>query len=159
MDTFHLPIWAEYIKALGTPVVALTAAVIAGGIAFLQWITARNKLKLDFFDRRMTIYNSAIQVIDWNTSPDLEHSLCISELRNHALTARWLMSSDVENYLNSLLRKANKAYHDADPRTYPIPTRNPKEDVLEKAKRKRVEQMDELNNLDKIFMPYLSVKH
>ena len=63
METVNLPLWVEYVKALGTPVVAIVAASIAGAIAYRQLRTARNKLKLDLFDKRMAVYQNAVQLI------------------------------------------------------------------------------------------------
>ncbi len=63
MEPEQLPIWTEYVRVLGTPVVALLAASIAGFIANRQWKTARNKLKLDLFDKRIAIYKLAITAL------------------------------------------------------------------------------------------------
>jgi hypothetical protein len=48
--------WTSYGTALGAPFVALVAALIAGSIAYRQWKTAQNKLKMDLFDKRFEAY-------------------------------------------------------------------------------------------------------
>jgi hypothetical protein len=59
-----LPIWIEYVKALGTPLAALVAAFIGGFIAYRQMQTAKNKLKLDLFDKRVAVYKAAVDLIN-----------------------------------------------------------------------------------------------
>lgn len=44
--------WTAYVSAFGLPIVAAVAAAIA----FYQWKTARNKLKLDLFEKRIAVY-------------------------------------------------------------------------------------------------------
>jgi hypothetical protein len=41
------PHWTAYVSALGTPIIAALAAVIASLIAYRQWRTAQDRLKLD----------------------------------------------------------------------------------------------------------------
>lgn len=62
--------WTTYVQAIGAPVVAVVAAAIAASIAYRQWKTAqvaahtaRNKLKLDLFERRFTVYADTRQLI------------------------------------------------------------------------------------------------
>lgn len=45
------PHWTAYVTAVVVPVIAL----IAAWIAFRQWQIARNKLKLDLYDKRMAV--------------------------------------------------------------------------------------------------------
>jgi hypothetical protein len=47
-----VPRWVEVLSALLAPAIALLAAVIA----WAQWRTARDRVKLDLFDRRMAAY-------------------------------------------------------------------------------------------------------
>jgi hypothetical protein len=99
----------EYARALGAPSVALLAAAAAGFIAHRQWATARNKLKLDFFDRRVTIYTSALEVINWMTEPTLEREQCIADLRKQTAIARWLLSPLIAEHLTDLNKRARLA--------------------------------------------------
>ena len=49
------PHWTTYLTALLTP----TVAVIGSLVAYRQWVLARNKLKLDLFERRFAVYEAA----------------------------------------------------------------------------------------------------
>jgi hypothetical protein len=55
----ELPTWAEYLQALSIAVLALIGAFIA----YQQWRTAHNRLRLDLFDRRFTVYVEALNFI------------------------------------------------------------------------------------------------
>jgi hypothetical protein len=64
------PHWTAYWTAISTPIVALAVAVIAALIAYRQWKTAtvaaetaKNKLKLDLFERRFAVFSAAAQLI------------------------------------------------------------------------------------------------
>jgi hypothetical protein len=54
MSHSQLPIYLQYVQALGPTLVA--AAV--GVVAYRQWATAREKLRLDLFEKRFEIYSA-----------------------------------------------------------------------------------------------------
>jgi hypothetical protein len=54
----QLPYGIQIVQALGPMVVALVVAAIAGLIAYRQWKTAHDKLRLDLFDKRFNIYRA-----------------------------------------------------------------------------------------------------
>jgi hypothetical protein len=49
------PHWTVYVSALGTPLIAAVAAIIAGWSAYRQWRTARDSLRFDLFEKRLTL--------------------------------------------------------------------------------------------------------
>ena len=54
----QLPLWVHYVQALGPSIVAVVAAFIAGYIAWRQWRTAHERLRLEMFDRRVAVYDA-----------------------------------------------------------------------------------------------------
>lgn len=54
-----LPTWVQYTQALALPALAVVGALIA----FLQFRTAHNKLRLDLFERRLRLYETLVQVL------------------------------------------------------------------------------------------------
>jgi hypothetical protein len=156
----QLPEWLEYVKALGTPVVALTAACIAGVVAFKQWQTASRKLKLDFFDRRLNIYSAATKLAKHVVHPlPLSRQSEIADLSENFSAARWLMDDEVADYLAALRERAYKNMFKRDRRLKGVP-----EDER-MATRFRIIDEDEkaLDNeiraLNDLFNNYLQVKH
>jgi hypothetical protein len=95
--------WTTYLSAMLTPLIAIIVAFIA----FRQWRTARNRLKLDLFDRRLSVYTAARTfvaniVIDGGVSRDATFKF-LSEMRE----AKWLFSKEIEAYLLAeIYRKA-----------------------------------------------------
>lgn len=157
MNSIQLPLWVEYVKALGAPAVALVAATIAGWLGFRQWATARNKLKLDFFDRRMTIYTAAVNVIDWLADPDFDDITCISKLREAATSARWLLGRHVSEHISDLAKQAVKRCQEGKPLTRA--SYEDRETFLQAVRERISERKGRLEQLDKMFDKYLSVKH
>lgn len=153
-----LPLWAEYIKALGTPVVALIAACIAGFIAYRQWVTARNKLKLDFFDRRMEIYRLAITVLERIRDDDGDAVIAMHKLDAALPATRWLFNIDVALHLHELELRSWAAFH----RYANFKSNNPhlSQEFLENEKLEKYEAyQSEIQRLDKLIGPFLSLKH
>jgi hypothetical protein len=56
------PHWTAYLSAWGTPIIALIAGGWGGYIAWRQWHTAQNRLRLDLFDKRFAAYAAARDV-------------------------------------------------------------------------------------------------
>jgi hypothetical protein len=155
---FQIPIWVEYVRALGTPVIALLAAVIAGVIAYRQSVTARNKLKLDLFDKRMEIYSLALEVLNSIRSHEVADYTYVAKLEQKLYSARWLFNRDIELYFKQLALMAIKELEKRPP---------PKPDMSEEDfanlissadKREDFYQMKR-RSLDKTVAPFLSLKH
>jgi hypothetical protein len=96
------PHWLEYVKAFGTPIVAIIGAGFGTFIAHRQMTTAKNKLKLDLFDKRIAVYTAALDLL--STIVSLDH---ISEERFDEIIATlngalWLLNRDADTYLKSL---------------------------------------------------------
>jgi len=89
------PHWTAYVTAIAAPIVA----VIAAYIAYRQSEIARNKLKLDLFERRMTVYEAVRKTLGKAvTSGALSFE---DEIQYHEGTrsAKWLFGEDVSTYL------------------------------------------------------------
>jgi hypothetical protein len=93
------PHWTQYLAALLTPTVAVSAVVIG----YRQWRTAQNKLKLDLFEKRLKIYEAVRNLIGsilrtGKTSPASE-----SEFLQASQGAKWLFGPEVEKYVYGTL--------------------------------------------------------
>jgi len=82
-------------QGLLTPLIAL----IAVGIAFAQWWTSRNRLKLDLFDRRWTIYEATrtmlAEIFAQARSSRESQRAYLQGIRE----AEWLFDETVAHYL------------------------------------------------------------
>lgn len=93
------PHWTAYLSALLTP----TVAILGFFIAYRQWRLAQNKLKLDFFDRRFSVFEAArsliTSILTSGTAKDEELLKFLFATRE----AKWLLDASVAEYLNEQL--------------------------------------------------------
>jgi len=87
--------WIDILQALFTPAIAFAV----GCIAFFQWWTARNRLKLDLFDRRWAVYVAVKQLI----ADAIAYANVTDEARRKFLVgvqgAKWLFDDRVDRYI------------------------------------------------------------
>jgi len=57
------PHWTTYVQILGTPIIAIIAGGIASAIAYRQWQTAKAKVALDLFDKRLEAYEAVADAV------------------------------------------------------------------------------------------------
>ncbi|MCO5338617.1 hypothetical protein [Delftia tsuruhatensis] len=108
MTTTVLPLWLEVIRAVAPLLAAALAGVVAWWFGRIQARTARqqaetakNKLKLDLFDRRLEIYKAAseaiataIQTNDFTADDERAYFLGIRG-------SRWLLDQIADSYLRN----------------------------------------------------------
>jgi hypothetical protein len=155
----QLPLWVEYAKALGAPIVALVAAGIAGGIAYRQWRTARNKLKLDLFDKRIKVYEAAVELIKEISMPHPVTVNRVTELGKGLGAARWLFGSEVARYAHRLVERGYEASAKQGIEFEGL-TKEQKIQLALSFAQNNWRQVDkELAELSDVFAPYLTIEH
>lgn len=149
------PHWTAYLTALMTP----TVAVVGAWIALQQWITARDKLRLDLFEHRMAIYQSARSLLG---SVYAQGDLQPEDERNYLVGitgAHWFFGPEVHQYLEKELwgkicdLACIKGELDGLPRG---PERL---ELVDKKAHLRVWFLDQSERMDRLFFPYLRFKH
>jgi hypothetical protein len=90
---------ATVFSALLTPAIAL----LAGYIAWQQWHTARNKLKLELFERRYVVYSAAIGLINSVLASGKADRQALFEFVSKTRSARFVVGQRIEKYLNDEL--------------------------------------------------------
>jgi hypothetical protein len=93
------PHWTQYMTALMTPLVAAIAAYVA----WKQSSIARNKLKLDLFDRRFAVYDAAKSLIGHIAVTGGVSEDALFSFDSATKQARWLLNEDLDRYLNTTL--------------------------------------------------------
>jgi hypothetical protein len=99
-----MPVWITYAQALGTPLAALVAAAITGGLAYRQWWTAHNRLKLDLFQQRLAVYLAAQNLIGAVLARGHASNEEIYSFAVETNVAKWLFDTDIARYLDGELR-------------------------------------------------------
>lgn len=148
------PHWTFYLQAFSTPLIAVTAACIAWG----QWSTARNKLKLDLFDRRFTIYEAARNFLG---SVATSGKVKDDELIRFVLgtrEARWLLNSDIADHLNRLHVSATRHQITYDEHTRTSPGDERKR-LTKAMSEQRKELLAAMEVLDTKFDNFLLLDH
>src|SRR5690349_2365211 len=98
----ELPTWVQYLQAMFIPVLALIVALIA----YQQWRTAHNKLRLALFDRRFAVYVETLDFIGTvmqDGYPASEHYRPFARARDRA---QYLFGPEVEVLLERIHKTA-----------------------------------------------------
>ncbi|MDP9968815.1 hypothetical protein J2W39_000038 [Variovorax paradoxus] len=93
------PHWTAYVTAVATPIVAVLAAVLAGAIAYRNWRTAQNKLKLDLYERRAKVLATVRDTIESTVALERIDSGQLQEFMKAINDAEWLFDEKVRDYL------------------------------------------------------------
>jgi hypothetical protein len=89
--------WIAIFSALLTPVIALSVAFIA----YRQWRTAQNRLKLDLFDRCLAIHTAAVEIIS-NIITNQFDSGDLTKFSSTVRQARWLLDEEAALYFQKV---------------------------------------------------------
>ena len=148
------PHWTAYVTAVVVPVIAL----IAAWIAFRQWQIARNKLKLDLYDKRMAIYEVVSKTLGVATSQGRLTQEDEVEYLSGVRTAQWLFGPEVSTYLQETL------WHKiVDFGLHNTMSSGPAGDERIGHIRARTETfrwlVDQYKEFDKLCSPYLQLRH
>ena len=142
-------------QSLATPAIATLAAVIAFG----QWRIARNKLKLDLFEKRTAVYNAARSAL---TFVARKGSLTYDERVKYIAgiqPAKWLFNESVWSYLNDTLHdhmiqlviSQDMLREDPEPQDKAAHTKMQHESLKFLG--------NQLKKLDELMIPFLHLKH
>lgn len=90
------PHWTSYLSALLVP----TVAVLGSVIAYRQWRTAQNKLKLDLFEKRFSVYDAARNLLASIMTSGKANDKNTFEFLSGTREAKWLLNADIADYLD-----------------------------------------------------------
>lgn len=153
------PSWITAISALGAPIVAIIAAAFGGMIAWRQWQTARNRLKLDLFERRLPVYSATRHFLACIMTQGHYTGEQLMEFASAASTAKWVFDQSIATHLEEhVFRPAINL----DSLQRELDATPPREDRAANVARQRdLKQAlnNELSHLDEVFSPFLSLRH
>lgn len=143
------------ISAFTVPIIALLGALIA----FLQWNTNRNKLKLDLFERRYEVYYAVYRFLSSMSSSGGVTDLQLNEFLRDTRQAKWLFSDSLATYLE------HEIYHLAvDLQMYQtqlegLPVGEKRSSIVLAKGNIQKQLLEIYKPLDEQFEKYLSLKH
>ncbi|OIP98866.1 MAG: hypothetical protein AUK35_09715 [Zetaproteobacteria bacterium CG2_30_46_52] len=94
-----VPHWTTYLAALLTP----TIAILGSFIAYRQWKLAQNRLKLELFDRRFSIYSATQSLLSSIMRDGKARDDEVYNFLTATREAKWLLSFSVADYLEKEL--------------------------------------------------------
>ncbi len=149
------PHWTTYLAALLTP----TVAVLGSFIAYQQWRLAQNKLKLDLFDRRFSVYEAARTLLSSIMKSGKAKDEEVSKFMVSTREAKWLLNDSVAEYLeNHLHHKAiNLQTLAAELEGVPVGEERTKNVHAQSEIKKWF--MAQYKILDEKFAPFLQLQH
>jgi hypothetical protein len=155
MNASQVPAWVQLLAALLTPTIALLGAYIA----WQQWRTNRNKLKLELFDRRYRIYEAAQTLIGRVLALGKASHEQTFEFLSQVKGAKFMFNEKVQRYLeDDLYRKAERLLAlSSDFES--LDGTDERKANLEKQREVKDWFKEQYENLDTWFSPYLHLAH
>jgi hypothetical protein len=95
--------WVQLAASFGAPIIAFIAAGIAAFFANRQARTAKNKLKLDLFEKRFNVYEKARELIAQVVTQGRLNQEQILVFAAGVRESRWLLNAEVSNYLKKTM--------------------------------------------------------
>ncbi len=155
-----LPRWLSIAQAIGAPAVAVIAASIAGLIALQQWKTARDKLKLDLFDRRLKMYQAAQLLIDVLQVGAIERTPTIRAAFGSFKGSEWLVGPEVSKFLDDKILFPTEQYFILQSRMAGVTVSFESRDkMMQKADEISTGVIAQKEKLRNLFHPFLSFEH
>ena len=149
------PHWTTYLAALLTP----TVAVLGSYIAYRQWHLAQNKLKLDLFDRRFSVFEAARSLIASIMTSGKAKDEDVFKFLLATREAKWLLDVSIAEYLDKQLYDKAIDLQTLDAELEGVP--------VGEERTKNVSEQSEIKKwfaaqykvLDEKFSPYLQLQH
>lgn len=149
------PHWTTYLTAMMTPVVACFGA----WIAFQQWVTARDKLRLDLYEKRMAVYKTAWETLGVVfTRGDLTREDESAYLQGTA-GAQWLFGKEVQEYLSKEFWGQLCELHRFVAEMEGLPPGPARAALAQSKGEQRKWFYEQADRMEKLFYPYLGFEH
>jgi hypothetical protein len=99
------PSCVDYIASF-LPIATFFLSVAVAIVALLQWFVARNKLRLDLFDRRYKVYEATQKFVDSINNDPAHVDSYLNDFNVGTSNAEFLFDSDVLNYIKLVRKRA-----------------------------------------------------
>lgn len=147
--------WTTYLSPLLVPIIAIFGAFIA----YRQWRTAQNKLKLDLFNRRWIIYEAVQKylsslMVSGKTTPEMEF-----EFLTGKRGAQWLFDEKVTLYLDKELWSKICDLGCIQSELDGMPAGEERTKKIQAKRELREWFMAQSKAVDEKFSPFLSLRH
>jgi hypothetical protein len=133
-----------------------TVAVIVAWVGFQQYLLAREKFKLDLFEKRFAVYKATQKFLVSLGSSEFGYDNTVQFLRD-TQDAVFLFDQEIVDYLDTLYKKANTAIG-VKFKYQHLPVGSERSVLCDQEMHLRLELGNELIRLKDVFAPYLKFK-
>ncbi|MCT8178901.1 hypothetical protein [Variovorax sp. CY25R-8] len=149
-----------HVSAFGSPLVALIAGVFGVTFSWRSWQTARNKLKLDLFEKRYRVYLAIKSHVDRAIRDSAISADDVLQYLSIVEEARWLFSDEMFDYLGKDLGAAISTVSRITDEMSDLAGRGPEWRRLASERRNSKHQLFKQQELLRVKMdPYLRLYH
>lgn len=147
--------WITTLSALLTPLIAILGVLIAGN----QWITAKRKLKLDLYEKRLVVYEATRNAIgeivtSGKTTPEIE-----MRFLQGIAGSKWLFDKKMVTYLNEVLWKEIVNLGTIQAMTDGEPPGEERSRLIKQRGEAKISMNNHLQLIDEKFYPFLNLRH
>lgn len=146
---------AEISNALLTPVIAFLAAYIA----WRQWKTAQNRLKLDLFERRFSVYDATkgliASIIQTGKATDENMFKFLAATKE----AKWLFEDQIASYLDEKIWEKAVDLQTLHSELEGLPQGQERTENVHKQRDIKLWLNSQLKEIDRLFSEFLRIGH
>ena len=151
------PHWTAYVSALLVPLVAVFAVYIGAR----QWRTAQDKLKLELFDKRLSVYSAATGLLGTVAANGEVSNGDLHDFLVATREAKWLLDTRLAKYLQQEVydRAVDLLYLAGDLNAMRVqPDAQRTENIRRRTELKKMLSAQH-EVLDDMFSPFLRLQH
>ena len=149
------PHWTQVLAALLTP----TIAVFGSFIAYWQWRTAQKKLKLDLFEKRFSVYDTARTFIASVMTSGKAKDEEMNKFHSGARETKWLLNDDIATYFDEQISKNAGELQTLDAELEGVPVGDERTENVRRQGEIKKWLIAQYKVLDEKFSPFLKLKH
>lgn len=155
LETANQPTYYQPIATLIQAVFTLIVGIGVGTVAFMQWKVARDKLRLDLFDRRYKVFEafrkylvSAVNKPIFDFQDEIDFNIGTAD-------AEFLFGSAVTDYFKEVRSHVGKM--DTHRKSYQnLPVGDQRSRAVDAESKERLWLINQFKEMSKVFAPYLS---
>ncbi|MFO1377060.1 MAG: hypothetical protein U1F14_08650 [Steroidobacteraceae bacterium] len=147
--------WVAILGALLTPTIALAGAYIA----WQQWKTNQNKLRLELFGRRYAFYEAARDLIGTITASGRASDESTFQFLSKTKGARFIVGAELAYYLKEELYRKATSLNALDAELEGQPAGEARSRIVQQQRELKDWFRAQYDVLDRRFEPFLKLKH
>lgn len=155
MLLMNLRIIIDALSALLTPTIAIFGAILTRR----QWKTSQNKLKMDLFEKRYSIYKATNEFIVSIMSSGQVDDALLFKFRAATKEAKWLLNNDIATYLDEHIWSEAVDLQTLKAELEEVPVGEERTANVHKQREIKNKLLSQIEALDIKFTPFLALRH